>query len=109
MTEATFLLRALDRLGITVAVDDADLVLDAPDGVLTPERVARLRAAKPALVGLVTALGVFPDACVLTDQEVAALDRHGLRCACGASNWLPDPTDVDRVVCRSCRPQGRGR
>jgi hypothetical protein len=45
-------LRELRELGATVALTDGALDIDAPPGVLTKARLARLRIEKPALVEL---------------------------------------------------------
>lgn len=54
------LVAELRRLGAVIEVEGDTLVIDAPKGTLTPERLARIRTAKPAILAALRRGGVRP-------------------------------------------------
>ncbi|HET8626733.1 MAG TPA: hypothetical protein VFL91_04910 [Thermomicrobiales bacterium] len=85
---AAALLARLEALGMTVAADGADLVLDAPAGALTADLLAAVRADKAELLALLAA---------------GRAREEGRKCwLCGFRVWRTMPDG--RVLCAVCNP-----
>lgn len=101
--DAAALLVELHMLGATVRLDDGDVRVRAPRGVLTPELVHELRAHKPAVLALLmeTEAGIawrieaFGDALL---AEEAAAGELGVCAWCGS----PMPPQPGRKCTRCC-------
>jgi len=95
-------LAALRAQGVTLAVEDGDLLVDGPDHVLTDALVSELRARKRESIRCLHRT-VAPLRLVLV--------RHEHRCRCGRELACTAPScagrDIPCVVCRLDRPADR--
>lgn len=72
MSELTQLLEELSLLGVRIAVENGQIRLDAPQGVLTPAIQSRVRESKAALIAEVAGIPARAD----SDNGVIAADRE---------------------------------
>lgn len=71
---AEALLARLERAGARIALHGDQLDVDAPSGVLTPDVIGELRAAKPQIVALLSGTGLSCLDCRLTHSGPTACD-----------------------------------
>lgn len=70
---------ACDQLGVMLIADGSDLVVEAPEGILSPELVQELREAKPQILAYL--LDSEPTTTGVADQKITIVSTRG-PCIC---------------------------
>lgn len=107
MTSLGELLAECDAHGIRLlAAGDGNLILDAPQGALTPDLKGRLKARKGELL---TLLGAMPN--LAPASPAASMDTLGkpaaIVCRCGSAAWRDVPIHGGHSNRRDCDRCGR--
>jgi hypothetical protein len=93
--------------GIRLApTDGGGLEIDAPQGALTPDLLARLKTHKGDLLGMLRPAPKVAPALIVATRDAPAKPMKPV-CRCGSTTWLDVPIHGRQSVRRDCARCGR--
>lgn len=87
--------------------DGGGLTIDGTQDVLTPERLARLKAHKAELVAILRGASAFDVVHVVAAEPALAAHDGPSVCRCGSTKWRDVPIHDGRSTRRDCGRCGR--